>query len=155
MLLRRQDLCPQPLDAVQLSCVEPSSHRLLSFVTATDAPTPIPLLTACSGDQTKICGGGQALNIFHNPAISSTPAPLANGWQNTKRCLLDGANGRLFAGADFSSNSLTQTACTDFCASKGFDLAGMEYSSQWCVSPRAVSSLRTEADRPIFLLVLP
>lgn len=106
-----------------------TAHRFRQYLTF----RPI---AACAGDASKICGGGQALNIFHNPAISATPAPLSNGWTNTKRCLLDGQNGRLFDDYSVSSDAMTQQLCTSTCAEKGFDLAGLQYSSQWCVASR-------------------
>jgi hypothetical protein len=86
-------------------------------------------LAACSGDDDAICGGGQALNIFKTSAANQTSQTLTNGWKQAKVCLLDGQNGRLFDGASTSSSTMTQEVCTDFCASKGFDQAGVEYGS--------------------------
>lgn len=67
----------------------------------------------CSGDDTKLCGGGQALMIFKTAASNQTPQTLANGWKQAKVCLRDGQNGRLFDGASTSSSAMTQTMCTD------------------------------------------
>jgi hypothetical protein len=86
-------------------------------------------LVACSGDSTQICGGPQALIILKATAADQTSQTLANGWTAAKTCLIDGQNGRLFDGASTSSSTMTQEVCTDFCASKGFDQAGLEYST--------------------------
>lgn len=94
----------------------------------------------CAGDSTKICGGGQALMIFSTTADLSTTKTLSNGWVREELCLLDGANGRLFPEAFLEDFALTPEICTNYCASQGLDLAGLEWSTQcFCGSSQSVS----------------
>jgi hypothetical protein len=54
-------------------------------------------------------------------------------------CGTDNVGSRTFTGASQSSNSMTVQTCVNFCQSKGFKYAGLEYSSQyvasWITSP--------------------
>jgi hypothetical protein len=75
--------------------------------------------------------------IFTTLKANVTPQALSNGWKAAQLCLLDGQNGRLFAGASTTSASMSQEVCTDFCALKGFNQAGVEYGTGTCSRRRA------------------
>lgn len=78
--------------------------------------------------------------IFSTTADLSTTKTLSNGWVREELCLLDGANGRLFPEAFLEDFALTPEICTNYCASQGLDLAGLEWSTQcFCGSSQSVS----------------
>jgi hypothetical protein len=56
------------------------------------------------------------------------PVELAsNGWKTTGDCILDNAAGlRLLKGPSKADSLMTYAMCTDFCFSKGFQVAGVE-----------------------------
>jgi hypothetical protein len=52
---------------------------------------------------------------------------LSNGWKTTGDCILDNAAGlRLLKGPSKADSLMTYAMCTDFCFSKGFQVAGVE-----------------------------
>jgi hypothetical protein len=62
---------------------------------------------------------------------ASGPKPesvtLSNGWKTTGDCILDNADGlRLLKGPSKADSLMTYAMCTDFCFSKGFQVAGVE-----------------------------
>jgi hypothetical protein len=118
-----------PPSRVSLTASRASELHRLTRSSCSSAP-------ACSGDSSKICGGAQALMIFTTSKANATPQVLSNGWKAAQLCLLDGQNGRLFAGASTTSASMTQEVCTEFCALKGFNQAGVEYGTGACSRPR-------------------
>lgn len=106
----------------------------------------------CSGDSTTTCGGPDAITLFQNPDITATSttsaAPdatssttsatsaaatvaLPSGWSAASAtCLAEGTNGRALAGASTADGAMTVTMCLNFCQSKGFQYAGIEYSGE-------------------------
>ncbi|KAL7417095.1 hypothetical protein BDY24DRAFT_411854 [Mrakia frigida] len=85
----------------------------------------------CSGDSTAICGGPQALQIFTTTPKSDTSSTIASGWTSAPLCLAEPADGsRLFQDASLFDDKMTVAMCTDFCASKGSNQAGLEYGTQ-------------------------
>lgn len=104
----------------------------------------------CSGDSSTICGGPDAISLWHNPSVSAPalpsgttaapitvetvppqPVALSSGWSVASTvCLAEGTSGRALAGASTASGSMTINMCLDFCQSKGFQYAGIEYSAE-------------------------
>ncbi len=75
---------------------------------------------------------------------SKTPAPaiptvsFPSGWSvASTSCLREGTYGRALAGASTASGTMTIPVCIDFCQSKGFQYAGIEYSGEcYCDNQR-------------------
>ena len=63
------------------------------------------------------------------PSLIAAQPPLPNGW-NEIGCIAEGTNGRALTGASTTSPNMTRALCADFCASKGFSLAGVEFSDE-------------------------
>jgi hypothetical protein len=81
--------------------------------------------------------------IFTTSTSTATNNALSNGWTPTGLCLAEPSGSRLFNKADMSSDKMTQELCTDFCQSKGFDQAGMEYASQcFCMTGLDLNAAR-------------
>jgi hypothetical protein len=107
----------------------------------------------CGGNSKEICGGPSALSIYQGPASaaaattsSSTAAasPTANygnptlpsGWSTAGSGCIQEVNGRALAGISESSASMTVPTCLNFCSSKGYKYAGLEYVSGSSLSYR-------------------
>jgi len=102
----------------------------------------------CSGDSTSLCGGPFSLQLyvstkFNSVGLSSdltqSTVPLPNGWQaasadNTTSTLsstcIREVSGRALTGASMASGSMTIEMCLNFCGSKGFQFAAVQYSSE-------------------------
>ncbi|KAK9789619.1 hypothetical protein SCARD494_08890 [Seiridium cardinale] len=87
--------------------------------------------TACSGDSTQPCGGGNRLTLFNNPNIKG---PQANSgiqdWPHIG-CYTEGTTGRaLEYAANLASDQVNGANCTAACKAAGFILAGTEYSGE-------------------------
>jgi hypothetical protein len=108
----------------------------------------------CSGNQTENCGAGDRLTMWgfgtangtdgSVPATSTAPAipaptqpgNLPESWQYSG-CWIDQAQGRILLNQLPDSDNLTHTNCINECASRGFTIAGAQYSSQ-CFCGRAL-----------------
>jgi hypothetical protein len=94
----------------------------------------------CGGQAGTICGGPSCLTVYVNPTLaitSTSSAPvtvptaiLPSGWTVASTGIAEGSTGRALQGASTTSDSMTPTLCANFCASKGFPYAGMEYKSE-------------------------
>ncbi|KAI0760779.1 WSC-domain-containing protein [Fomes fomentarius] len=63
------------------------------------------------------------------PALVPAQTPLPAGWTEIG-CIAEGTHGRALTGASMTSPGMTRAACVDFCASKNFTLAGVEFSDE-------------------------
>lgn len=63
------------------------------------------------------------------PALVPAQTPLPAGWTEIG-CIAEGTNGRALTGASMTSPGMTRAACANFCASKNFTLAGVEFSDE-------------------------
>ncbi|PIL30120.1 hypothetical protein GSI_07738 [Ganoderma sinense ZZ0214-1] len=63
------------------------------------------------------------------PSLIDAQVALPSGWAEVG-CIAEGTSGRALTGASTTSPNMTRALCTDFCASKGFPLAGVEYSDE-------------------------
>ncbi|KAF7536340.1 hypothetical protein G7054_g4595 [Neopestalotiopsis clavispora] len=87
--------------------------------------------TACSGDGTQPCGGGNRLTLFNNPSIQG-PQPNT-GIQNWTHigCYTEGAKGRALGyKANLAVDQVSGANCTAACKKAGFILAGTEYGGE-------------------------
>lgn len=64
----------------------------------------------------------------------ASPTPRAVtpvGWQSPiTSCIAEGTSGRALTGAFLGASDMTYEKCTSFCASKGYGLAGLEWSTE-------------------------
>lgn len=81
-------------------------------------PGMVPPIATCAGN-TQTIGQGQS---FFTDLTSS-------GW-GYQGCGADNYYNRAFTGASTSSSGMTNEQCVQFCGSKGFSVAGSEYSNQ-------------------------
>ncbi|KAJ3128526.1 hypothetical protein HK098_004156 [Nowakowskiella sp. JEL0407] len=90
----------------------------------------------CSGNSSQTCGAGNRLSMWSlngaevkqavPPSIQTTNLPT--GW-SYKGCLMDGAP-RSLQGAVYMGNDVQPSTCIAYCVSRGFKLAGLEYSNE-------------------------
>ncbi|TFK85981.1 WSC-domain-containing protein [Polyporus arcularius HHB13444] len=63
------------------------------------------------------------------PSLVPAQTPLPSGWSEVG-CIAEGTSGRALTGASLTSKTMTRAVCADFCASKGFKLAGVEFGDE-------------------------
>ncbi|EJF58364.1 WSC-domain-containing protein [Dichomitus squalens LYAD-421 SS1] len=63
------------------------------------------------------------------PALVPAQTPIPTGWTELG-CIAEGTSGRALTGASTTSPNMTRAVCAGFCASRGFSLAGAEYSDE-------------------------
>ncbi|KAI0338032.1 WSC-domain-containing protein [Trametopsis cervina] len=88
---------------------------------------------ACGGSNSQTCGGNWAINVFKvassgSNAVSTSPSSGATTWTGPK-CTQDGP-ARALIGYFTSSASMTVEKCQSICGSKGFSIAGLEFSTE-------------------------
>ena len=82
---------------------------------------------------TNVCGGPNRLSLWNNTAITAPPPPIpftagvTAGTNVYLGCAAEPASGgRALASASFrDTTGMTNEACSNYCASKGFALFGM------------------------------
>ena len=106
------------------------------------------ILDHLPGCQTVQYGPGEAIVQYDCGATTSignattqyfTDLTSTMGWSYTG-CGRDNYYNRLLTGASEATNSMTVETCVDFCLSKGFTVAGMEYSKE-CYCADSVPSI--------------
>ena len=90
---------------------------------------------ACSGDATEACGGPNLLTVYYANKAPPNPADAVNAAAISpfkyQGCYTDNSpNGRSVKFQEPDSNTLSVESCVATCKSKGYTIAGMEYSSQ-------------------------
>lgn len=83
----------------------------------------------CSGSQYENCGGARTLDLLVNPSFFQAGPTLPTGWA-AAGCRTEATSGRALNGYSFSSSNMTNELCTTTCASRGFTIAGTEYSRE-------------------------
>ena len=63
------------------------------------------------------------------PSLVPAQIPVPTGWTELG-CIAEGTNGRALTGASTTAANMTRGVCAAFCASKGFTLAGVEFSDE-------------------------
>ncbi|TFK82879.1 WSC-domain-containing protein [Polyporus arcularius HHB13444] len=63
------------------------------------------------------------------PSLVPAQTSLPSGWTQVG-CIAEGSSGRALTGASTTSSTMTRASCASFCASKGFSLAGIEFSDE-------------------------
>ncbi|ESZ98504.1 hypothetical protein SBOR_1166 [Sclerotinia borealis F-4128] len=93
----------------------------------------------CAGNSSEFCGASGRLTVYQlNTTLSSTnppPAPISSvtdlpsGWVYSG-CWIDGAQGRILIYQQPNNQNLTIESCVAACVGLGYQVAGMEYSSE-------------------------
>ena len=92
----------------------------------------------CGGSD-QICGGPNAITLFVKDSalndlsadFTAKPVVLKNGWEVASTpCIAEGTSGRALPGASFSAPDMIPSKCMDYCASKNFMYAGLEYANE-------------------------
>jgi hypothetical protein len=81
---------------------------------------------ACANNTNENCGGSSVLNLWNNPSLYPSISYPA-GW-SSYGCMTEATSGRALSKYSFSSSSMTPQLCMTTCQSKGYSLAGTEYS---------------------------
>ncbi|KAJ9115652.1 hypothetical protein QFC20_000979 [Naganishia adeliensis] len=76
----------------------------------------------------KTRGGSNALNVYYSKNYVSKLV-LPKGWESLG-CIAEGNQGRALISAQMDSDSMTIDMCLNYCSSKGFGMAGLEYGRQ-------------------------
>lgn len=82
--------------------------------------------TACVGDSSQACGGGNRLSVYVNTQVPPGTPALPSGWSSTTKCITEASTGRALVGNSLTSQSLTLDQCVDLCDQTGFQYAGAE-----------------------------
>ncbi|WVQ79634.1 hypothetical protein IAT38_001734 [Cryptococcus sp. DSM 104549] len=82
---------------------------------------------ACAGDDTTVCGGGNALSLYVNPSLALDLTHI-NGYAY-QGCMME-VSGRAFTNTSAYGSDMTIEKCTTVCADAGLPLAGIEYGSE-------------------------
>jgi hypothetical protein len=99
----------------------------------------------CSGESSQYCGAGNRLSVYARNGTpppssttptgptSSSPPPVVTGvpegW-TSQGCWIDGAQGRILPHQVPDSQTNSQAACANACATAGYTISGTEYSVQ-------------------------
>jgi hypothetical protein len=87
----------------------------------------------CSGDNSEICGGNNAMTVSYNATLGAANEADDLDMANYKHqgCYQDNyPNSRVLSGASTSSQSMTVNHCVSFCAKSGFTIAGVENGNE-------------------------
>lgn len=88
----------------------------------------------CSGDSSKSCGAGGAVDVYSFGTLQNNPKPvpqtsgLPDGWSYTD-CFADSIDSRLFP-VEIDQASATASSCIAYCSGQSYSAAGIEYSNQ-------------------------
>ncbi|TBU43439.1 WSC-domain-containing protein [Dichomitus squalens] len=91
--------------------------------------TPLSALPGCNPLWNGTGLRTECLSDAELPQLIPAQTPLPTNWSEIG-CIAEGTNGRALIGASTTSPNLTRAACVAFCESKGFALAGVEFSDE-------------------------
>ncbi|ETS86981.1 hypothetical protein PFICI_00809 [Pestalotiopsis fici W106-1] len=101
--------------------------------------------TACPGNSSEICGGGNRLSLYSNgsPAQQSAPGtPESIGDFYYVSCYTEATSGHALSSKSTSTSSMTLEYCASYC--KGYQYFGTEYGSEcYCGNSFAAGANRT------------
>ncbi|KAF7342070.1 putative fungistatic metabolite [Mycena venus] len=83
----------------------------------------------CAGDATQQCGAGFRLSSYAKQSNVTVAPMLPSGWNYTG-CVSEPNTGRTLTNYSFTDPNMTVDKCVATCNSKGFHIAGAEYSSE-------------------------
>ncbi|WVQ99770.1 hypothetical protein IAU59_006912 [Kwoniella sp. CBS 9459] len=106
--------------------------------------------TACAGDDSSLCGGGNALQLYNNPSLALNL--ITSNAFSYQGCIIE-VSGRALTGDSLAGDDMTAEVCTAFCASEGFKYAGLEYGREcYCGNSfsngASASGLSTQCSMP-------
>jgi len=89
---------------------------------------------ACTGDNTEVCGGPGALQLYNFTGaypLGASVVPSAGGW-SSRGCYNDLVSSRTLE-RRVNAGSVTVESCVSACQSQSFTIAGLEYAQEcWC-----------------------
>ncbi|EJF58368.1 WSC-domain-containing protein [Dichomitus squalens LYAD-421 SS1] len=91
--------------------------------------TPLSALPGCNPLWNGTGLRTECLSDAELPQLIPAQTPLPTNWSKIG-CIAEGTDGRALIGASTTSPNLTRAACVAFCESKGFALAGVEFSDE-------------------------
>lgn len=104
--------------------------------------------TACTGDSSEMCGGGDRLTIYSDgtPTVDLLPAPQTGGLNGSwtyEGCYEDNVNqARTFFWQIFYDGIMTPNMCLSQCAAFGYMAAGLEYGQEcYCGDPANIQTV--------------
>ncbi|KAK7042275.1 putative fungistatic metabolite [Favolaschia claudopus] len=83
----------------------------------------------CAGDATQKCGAGFRLSAYVKQSNATVAPVLPTGWSYTG-CVSEPSSGRTLTNYSFTDPNMSVDKCVATCSSKGFHIAGAEYSSE-------------------------
>ncbi|EJD54862.1 hypothetical protein AURDEDRAFT_23629, partial [Auricularia subglabra TFB-10046 SS5] len=110
----------------------------------------------CAGDLKTKCGGNTRSTVYQHsklkgkkPTLSTAKPKLASGWSVVSSCVADPGVGENFLQSTkvFELQNNSPLACTTLCRSKGYKLAGVEYSNE-CMCGKGYKNGKKPASRP-------
>ncbi|KAJ7120963.1 glyoxal oxidase N-terminus-domain-containing protein [Mycena epipterygia] len=84
----------------------------------------------CAGDATQICGAGFRLSTYEKKSNATVVPVLPSGWSYAG-CVREPTSGRTLTNYSFTDPGMTVDKCVATCNSKGFHIAGAEYSADY------------------------
>ncbi len=82
---------------------------------------------SCAGNSSQICGDGNRLSLYHDPAITGPidPPKIINGSSGWLGCYTEtgrsGGEGRTLSDASYTSANMTLSSCEKFCVKTGLE----------------------------------
>ncbi|KAF7329976.1 putative fungistatic metabolite [Mycena kentingensis (nom. inval.)] len=84
---------------------------------------------ACAGDATQICGAGWRMSAYELKPNTTVAPVLPSAWSYSG-CVREATAGRTLTGYSYTDGGLTIDKCVATCNTKGFSIAGAQYSSE-------------------------
>ena len=85
---------------------------------------------ACTADNTELCGGPAAINIYHSTAATQTAGTIPSGWSSIS-CYTDNVSSRTLAQKiSLDASTVTIESCINACQSAGYSVAGLEFANE-------------------------
>lgn len=90
---------------------------------------PMPQLPGCNPVQIPTGSLPSCANAAPAPSFVPSRPSLPSGWSDVG-CIAEGTNGRALTAVSTTSPNMSLPFCANFCQSKGFSLAGVEFGDE-------------------------
>jgi len=125
----------------------------------------------CNGNASEICGGPNRLTFYYynagapiasgttttGSAIATTTSSstaayptLPTGWSYSG-CFVDNINGRILPYGQPDDGQVTVESCVDLCAELGYNVSGIEYSSQCFCGQQLINGATSAPDSDCYM----
>ena len=115
--------------APYINQAQASACTLDAEIVDEDVKGPIPQLPGCNPVRVPTGSAATCPNAAAPPSFVANKPSLPSGWTDTG-CIAEGTNGRALTGASTTSSNMSLAYCANFCQSKGFSLAGVEFGDE-------------------------